>query len=84
MKHVYNTTGTCAKKIEFNIEDNKISDIAFIGGCSGNGRAMAALLDGMQVEDAIEKLSGIVCGPRSTSCGDQFAKALRDVLVKEA
>lgn len=84
MKHVYETKGTCAKKIEFNIEEDTISKIRFVGGCSGNGRAMASLLEGMKVEDAINKLSGIICGPRDTSCADQFAIALREVLTKEA
>ena len=76
MKHTYNTKGTCSKKIDFDIEDNKIYNVSYTGGCNGNLKAIAKLVEGEEVDKVIEKLKGITCGPRDTSCGDQLAKAL--------
>ena len=76
-KHVeYNTSGTCSRKITVEIEDGVIVDCVFVGGCSGNTRGVSALVKGMKVEEAIEKLKGIKCGFRTTSCPDQLARAL--------
>lgn len=72
---VYTTSGTCARQIVFEIKDNKIEDVRFIGGCSGNLQAISKLVKGMEVDEAIKRLRGILCR-NNTSCPDQFSKAL--------
>ncbi len=74
----YIPKGVCARKIEFNIEDGKVRDLSFVGGCDGNLKAISKLLEGMDVEDVIKTLEGNTCGMRSTSCTDQLSKALRE------
>lgn len=76
----YKTKGTCSQKIDFRPEDGKIYDVVFTGGCNGNLKGIAALVEGMDAREAISKLEGIQCGFRSTSCPDQLAKALREAL----
>ena len=74
----YRTTGTCSREILFDItDDQRIADVEFVGGCPGNTVGLAAVLRGMDVDDAIGRLSGIQCGLRGTSCPDQLATALR-------
>ena len=74
----YRTTGTCSREIRFDItDDQRIADVEFVGGCPGNTVGLAAVLRGMDVDDAIGRLSGIQCGLRGTSCPDQLATALR-------
>ncbi len=80
MKHTYKTSGVCAKLITFDIEDGIVSNIKFIGGCSGNTQGVATLAEGMKAEDIINKLSGIRCGFKSTSCPDQLAKAVKSIM----
>ncbi len=75
---VYKTKGVCSQAIQLEIEDDVVKSVEFIGGCSGNTQGVARLAEGMQVDVAIQKLEGIKCGPRSTSCPDQLAKALRE------
>ncbi len=77
MEH-YRTHGTCSQEIDFEIEDNKIQSVEFIGGCDGNTKGLAALLQGMDVDEAIKRLSGIRCGFKETSCPDQLSRALRE------
>ena len=77
MRYEYRTKNTCSQIISFDIEDNVISDISFYGGCNGNLKAISKLLEGATVEEIEEKLTGITCGRRPTSCGDQLAKAVR-------
>ena len=76
MQFEYKTRGTCASKIIFQIEDGIVSDVRFIGGCSGNTQGVSALVNGMTVDEVIEKLQGIRCGMKATSCPDQLAQAL--------
>lgn len=77
MEHIsYRTKGTCSRQIEIDLENGSIVSVKFIGGCAGNTQGVAALLVGMTVEDAIERLSGIRCGFKPTSCPDQLAQAL--------
>lgn len=76
----FKTQGTCAQFIEYEINDGIVTDVKFIGGCSGNTQGISALVKGMKVEDVIEKLKGIRCGYRATSCPDQLAKALEEQL----
>lgn len=73
---VYKPLGTCSKFIDVTIENGRIKQVRFIGGCHGNTQGIAALIAGMEVDEAIAKLSGIDCGGRGTSCPDQLAKAL--------
>ena len=80
MKHItYSTKGTCSRQIDIDVNENGVIELVkFTGGCSGNTQGVAALVAGMTVEDAISRLSGIKCGPRSTSCPDQLAQALKE------
>lgn len=76
-KHIeYKTQGTCSRAIIIDVEDDVITDCSFVGGCSGNTQGVAALVKGMKVSEAIDRLKGIKCGFRSTSCPDQLASAL--------
>lgn len=78
MKHTYKTKMTCSSQIMFNLEGNVVTDIEFVGGCNGNLKAIAKLVDGMTVEQIEEKLLGNTCGRRPTSCADQLAQAVRE------
>ena len=80
-KHVeYKTKGTCSRMVILDIEDGIITECAFVGGCAGNTQGVARLLEGMTIDEAIERLEGINCGGRGTSCPDQLARALREAL----
>lgn len=70
--------GVCSRQINISIENNIIVDARFTGGCSGNTQGLCALVKGMSVDEAIARLEGIKCGPRPTSCPDQFASALKE------
>lgn len=76
----YKPLGVCAKEFIFHIENNTIEDINIIGGCPGNLLGLTSLIKGMQIEAVIEKLHGITCGQKNTSCPDQLAKVLRQYL----
>jgi uncharacterized protein (TIGR03905 family) len=78
MRHTYNTQGTCSTKIEFDLNDGIVSNVVFTGGCDGNLKAIPKLVEGMTVEKINDKLRGIRCGLRPTSCADQLAKAVRE------
>jgi uncharacterized protein (TIGR03905 family) len=80
-KFTYHTKGVCSRAIEIEVEDGVILRVQYIGGCHGNTQGVAALIRGMRVEDAIERLSGIDCRGRGTSCPDQLARALREYLA---
>ena len=75
---VYTTQGTCSRQITFDVVDNKLRNVRFLGGCSGNTQGVARLVEGMDVDEAIRRLEGIQCGPRPTSCPDQLAQALKE------
>lgn len=83
MEFEYKTKGTCSQRIIFNIEDNIVSNVKFIGGCHGNLQGIASLVDGMDADEIIDKLSGIRCGMKSTSCPDQLANAIRKAKESE-
>lgn len=76
----YNTHGVCSRAIEIELEDNVIQSVRFEGGCSGNTQGVAALVRGMRAEEAIQRLAGIRCGFKPTSCPDQLAQALQKAL----
>ena len=75
----YKTKGTCASKINFDIEDGIVKNVKFTGGCNGNLKAISALVEGEPKEKVIKLLKGIKCGMKETSCGDQLARALEEV-----
>ena len=77
MIYQYKTSGTCSRSIDFEIENGKVKNVHFHGGCDGNLKGISSIVDGMSVEDVIARLEGIRCGFKSTSCPDQLAKALR-------
>ena len=68
------------REINFEVEDNKVKNVQFVGGCSGNTQGVARLIDGMDIDEAISRIEGIQCGFRPTSCPDQLAKALREAI----
>jgi uncharacterized protein (TIGR03905 family) len=70
--------GVCSKMIQFSVEEGKVRRVTFTGGCDGNLKGIARLVEGMDVETVIERLQGITCGKKRTSCPDQFSLALRD------
>ena len=77
----YKTNGVCAKSIDFEIDgENKVRNVTFEGGCSGNTQGVARLVEGMDVQEAISRLEGIRCGWKPTSCPDQLARALKGAL----
>jgi uncharacterized protein (TIGR03905 family) len=78
MKVTYKTEQVCAKEIKFELEGNVVKDVEFVGGCPGNALGMVQLIQGMEVEHVIEKLQGILCRHRDTSCPDQLATALKE------
>ena len=74
----YKTHGTCCREINFEVKDNKLESVEFIGGCNGNLKAIAKLVKGMDIDQIISTLEGNTCGNRTTSCADQFTKALKE------
>ncbi len=84
MEHIeYIPKSVCARKIEIDVEDGRIVTAKFVGGCAGNTQGVARLLIGMTVDEAIERLSGIRCGFKPTSCPDQLSKALEEYKSKK-
>lgn len=77
--YTYKTRGTCSREISVSVEGNTILSVAFRGGCNGNTKGVAALIAGMDIDEAIKRLSGIDCNGRGTSCPDQLAKALAEI-----
>ncbi len=84
MKITYNPRGVCSRQMEIDIEDNRIASVKVIGGCDGNLQGISRLLVGMPVEEAVQRMKGIRCGNKSTSCPDQLAIALSQVLGDHA
>lgn len=73
----YKPTGTCSREFHFDIQDGVIQGFEAIGGCNGNLKGIGRLLKGRSVDEVIDTLEGVTCGPRPTSCPDQIAKALK-------
>lgn len=78
----YQPKGVCSQMIQFDIEDNKVKNVGFTGGCNGNTQGISRLVEGMDVEEAISRMEGIRCGRKQTSCPDQLAKALKQATGK--
>ena len=76
MHYEYKTKGTCSSRILLDIEDGKLHNVEFIGGCNGNLQGIGKLVEGMPVDEVIARLRGIHCGYKPTSCPDQLAAAL--------
>ena len=73
----FKTQGVCSREISFEVEDNKLKNVRFVGGCSGNTQGVSRLVEGMDIDEVIARTEGIHCGFRPTSCPDQLARALR-------
>ena len=78
MQYEYKTQGTCSQRILFEIQDNKLKNVQFIGGCNGNLKGIASLVEGMDIDHVITRLEGTTCGMKRTSCPDQLAQALKE------
>lgn len=79
MEYIYKTKNTCARTIKFDIDNNVVTNVEFLGGgCPGNLQALPKLVEGMTVEEIESKIGGINCGMRGTSCADQLSKAVRE------
>lgn len=77
MQFQYKTSGTCSREIFFEIEDGKLKNVEFFGGCNGNLKGIGSLVEGMDVDEVIARLEGTTCGGKPTSCPDQLAAALK-------
>ncbi len=85
MTYSYRPRGVCSRSLTFEIDDdNTLHNVEFIGGCNGNLKGIAYLVEGMDVQEVIDKLGGINCGYKNTSCPDQLAEAIRACLNAEA
>ncbi len=82
MTHIYKTRGTCAREISFDIENGIISNVVFTGGCNGNLKAIARLVEGKNASEISDILRGNTCGMKSTSCADQLSKAIAEALAE--
>lgn len=80
-KHEYKTSGTCSRKITFELDDeNKVHNVVFEGGCNGNLQGIGQLVEGMDAEELVKRVSGIKCGFKHTSCPDQLSKAVSEAI----
>ena len=79
----FDTKGVCAKNIEFEVDGDIVKSVKFNGGCNGNLKGIASLVEGLKVEDVIKKLKGLTCGNKDTSCPDQLAKALENEVINK-
>lgn len=77
----YKTQGVCSREIQFDVENGKVTNVHYVGGCNGNTQGVAALVEGMEIHEAIRRLKGIKCGFKGTSCPDQLAIALESYLA---
>jgi len=73
----YKTKGTCSQMIMFDVEDSKVMNVKFLGGCNGNLKGIGSLVEGMDIDEVITRVEGITCGMKKTSCPDQLAQALK-------
>ena len=81
MEYTYKTKGTCSQMISFSVEDGKVHNVSFYGGCNGNLKGIGALVEGMDIDEVISRVEGIRCGMKATSCPDQLAQALKSARV---
>ena len=83
MAHTYRMQGTCATEVRFDLEEGRLRNVSFKGGCDGNLKAIVKLLEGRMAQEVEPLLAGIRCGRKTTSCPDQLAKALARLAVVE-
>ena len=84
MRHIYKTTNTCCKEIQFDLENGIVTKVEFLGGgCPGNLQAVPKLVEGMEATEVLSRIEGIKCGVRGTSCADQLAQAIKEAMNKE-
>ncbi len=83
MVYEFKPSGVCSRKITVELDGDIVKKVQFEGGCNGNTKGVATLVEGMSVEEVKEKLSGITCGFKSTSCPDQLAKAVEEAYKKQ-
>ena len=81
---VYTTQGTCSRQITFDVVDNKLTNVRFLGGCSGNTQGVSKLVEGMDIDEVIKRVEGVSCNGRPTSCPDQLARALKQYKEQQA
>lgn len=80
MVYTYKTKGTCSSQIKIEFDDDKtVKNVEFLGGCNGNLKGIGQLVTGMHIDEVIDRLEGITCGFKNTSCPDQLAKALKEI-----
>ncbi len=79
MEYIYSPMGVCSQRMKIEVENNIIKNVEIIGGCPGNTLGVARLIKGMDIDEAIKRLKGILCGNKGTSCPDQLAKALENI-----
>ena len=84
MQYEHQNKGTCSRSVLFDIEDGKVKNVQYIGGCNGNLKGIGALVEGMDIDEAISRLEGIQCGMKATSCPDQLAQALKELKAANA
>ena len=82
MQFEYKTKGTCSQMIFFDVEDGKVFNVRFMGGCNGNLQGIGKLVEGMEIDEVIRRIDGIHCGAKPTSCPDQLAAALKQAKEK--
>lgn len=79
-KFIYKTKGTCSAQISFELDGDTVHNVEFVRGCNGNTQGLSKLTEGMKAHEIIEKLGGINCNGRGTSCPDQLSKAVKSAL----
>lgn len=82
MHYNYSTNGVCSRQISFDIEDGKVKNVSFVGGCNGNLKGISALVEGADANEIIKRLKGTKCGMKSSSCPDQLAVAIEKALAQ--
>lgn len=83
MRYTFKPSGVCSTQIDFDIEDGKVRNVQFTGGCNGNLKGISQLVEGMDAGEVAGKLRGTLCGFKRTSCPDQFAQAIEQVLAQQ-
>ena len=83
MEFTYKTRGTCSREIAFEVENGKVKNVQFYGGCNGNLQGISSLVKGMKYEDVIARLKGISCNGKPTSCPDQLCCAIEQLMQEE-
>ncbi len=83
MEHIYRPRGVCTREMRITVSDGVVKSVIMLGGCQGNTKGISKLVEGMKVSDVIERLSGITCGFKPTSCPNELAKALKEITEAE-